>query len=284
MTSGGTGSSPGGPSGLGQYRGLLSIAAGVTFLLCVSGLVAVLFFGITLKELLTLLDPSPDDQAVSNRDLTLTEEATEEARLTQTARALTQQSVPTKAMPTSTPTITVVSSSPTFTATPTATPTPTSTNSPTPLPTDTPLPTIPPPPTAIPNTQPGSVLGLQETWVQEGLELTLNDYTVDGDKLIWHFIVRNNTGTDLLVDLRVSDITMSDNLGANYGPPCTDLDSISGRLCHDWSQSLKSGGMDRVFVSYHRTNFIANTQASGFTLHIARMSRITDAQWFLQIR
>jgi hypothetical protein len=153
-------------------------------------------------------------------------------------------------------------------------------------PTDIPplTPTIPPTPTDLPNTTPGSVLEVGQTWEQDGLKLVLTSYDVHVDGIFWYFDVFNDTGTDLLLDLEVTDINMIDSRGIEWGPPCTDLDSINGRLCRNWSGEVRSGGSDDFWISYRRTNAMQDTEIKAFTLHITRLSRISDAKWFVQIR
>lgn len=127
------------------------------------------------------------------------------------------------------PTYTVPPPLPTYTPPPTYTPRPTLTPVPTeaeiiPTPTETPIPE----PTALPDSQPGSILDVGQTWRQGEMEMRLVDARIYPE-LVWaRFNLRNNGTAPKVI---------------RYGP-----ENFSGQ--DNRGKRLEAGGVDQYF-GYH---------------------------------
>jgi len=161
----------------------------------------------------------------------------------------------------------------------------------TPHPTSTPLPTSTPPPpteiptlTPIPNTQGGTILKVGETWIQDGVYLTLRDVELtsehDGEVYL-KFDVGNFTGSDINVSFYAGDLTLIANNGERFepsgGPNSYSVETAT------WNEVIKNGERKDVwFWHTRRPSWLGNIFAPDFsylTITVRNWSLIGEAVW-----
>ncbi len=223
------------------------------------------------------------------------------ATLTLTAQSPT--SAPIVAITPTTPTPIVITATPmpathTPTATrvpPTAAPSPTSepSQTPTPKPTATPTSTASPTATATlaPDTAPGTVLDVGQTWHQQNLALTLNNARFAGvacnSVLEFDLAIENDETTipELVIGWRGEDMTLADDQNKPYdmafqpaprSPDCTKYQPIKS-----FTQSALASKAS-VKIAIQVTGTLPDT-VKEFTLSVAKAGRIQNAKWKIKI-
>jgi len=168
-----------------------------------------------------------------------------------------------------------VASLPTHTPYPTNTPYPTSTPYPTPKPVQaTSIPTPIPPE----NTPPGIPLKPDETWKQDGLNLTLsvvkeipNNYV--GGQIDLKFLIANRTGNELNLSLEIVNVSAETNTGEKYKLTADRHDA--------WKETLKNGD-DTTFEVWFDGNFYS-PEVDYILVTVKDWSRIKEAIWKIPI-
>ena len=202
--------------------------------------------------------------------------------------------------PTATPTITP-GPSPTPLPTPTSTPTTTPTNTPTPAPTATPISTPTNTPTStptstrtkrptatrtptetpIPDTPPGTVLEMGETWYQDGVSLRLYDLWIDPDYIEFRAEFTNFTEHSLSLAVSHDNFEAVNNLGQTHRTP--------SHLCSDMyypSKGLVPSGQTLSFCDPgRRVRIIRDTTDLGIheVVITVNFSRIQNGRWRIPI-
>ena len=170
----------------------------------------------------------------------------------------------------------VAEEQPTYTPLPTFTPYPTFT----PLPKDTATPRPTNTPTAEPvNTEPGSELAVRETWIQDGVWLTLKSVSRSSEwtHSFW-FDIENHTGNDIVFDVNESTTEI---LNKDYGFEA-DRHSFQRPVPPDHLANGESGEFQVFFNTTWGFNFFSN-DTDYFYLHIDDLSRIDDALWRIDV-
>lgn len=173
------------------------------------------------------------------------------------------------------------------TSTPTSTSTPRPTNTPTPTPTNTRRPTKTPipSPTPIPDTPPGTVLEMGETWYQDGVSLRLYDLWIDPDYIEFRAEFTNSTEHSLSLAASHRNFEAVNNLGQTYGTP--------EWLCHDPSgfSLLPNKGLVPPGETFnfcdpeHRVRIRGDTTDLGIheVVITVNFSRIRNGRWRIPI-
>ena len=165
---------------------------------------------------------------------------------------------------------------PTNTPEPSSTPTriPLSTNTPTPTLTNTAIPT----PTPIPNTPPGAVLNLGQTWRAAPMELTAIEFKAAGwnDCPTFYFKFYNGSEHDIFLTIRPEKFTMVDNLGRIYEATDTGT-SLGGSGDYE----VKRGDFLNFFVWFHES--VTSEEITSLTIIANKVSSISNAKWQVEI-
>lgn len=176
-----------------------------------------------------------------------------------------------------------------FTLSPTYTPLPSPTNTKIANSTSTPI----PPPTAIPDTTPGTILELGDTWQQGGLALTLIKREFGSNKVSWvAFRLNNLQSKDRVVQISRSSFTAIDNTGrkllvggGNFGmdvEPFLGCDSYSIVLAANSSMGIQ------FQCSYSIGDIAIGTKLddpsqTDIIIIVSGISSINNARWHLEI-
>ena len=184
--------------------------------------------------------------------------------------------------PTSTPTTTPTN---TPTPAPTATPTPTPTNTSTPTPTNTrtrrPTATQTPTETPIPNTPPGTILVMRETWTQGNLALTLTDAIVlpPYKALQLRFSIVNISDREFMIDILKDSFYVYPDTGEEWQPSSVHLVGLP----KDHRDVMLKPSQPFEFEYFFGDRPLP-LGVSKFTVHVKNISDvIKDARWEVPI-
>ena len=261
-------------------------AAWITGLLGCVGVTIAAIIGLGLPVVQRLVEPTPTPMVI-----VVTATAPQP-----TADVITPDTpMPTSVAPTNTPTR-KPTNAPTLkppTNTPTSRPTATRppTNTPRPEPTDTPMPPTPVP-TVPPNTQPGTILEMGETWYQDGVSMKVVRGVIDPDwyygDIYFEFEVTNGTGHEILLTYDTENLSLVDNLGQQW--------ELKGFSNHSWwckgpfviplapgqTHSTRNICKDGGYRLYFKGD-IANPSVTELIITADGISSISNARWRFRI-
>ena len=182
--------------------------------------------------------------------------------------------------PTTTPTKTPT---PAPTATPTPTPTKTSTPTPTNTRTKRPTATQTPTETPIPNTPPGTILVMRETWTQGNLALTLTDAIVlpnSYDALQLRFSIVNISDRKFMIDVLKDSFYVYPDTGEEWQPSWQGACGVSQK---DHRDVMLKPSQPFEFEYFFGRRPLPHG-VSKFTVHVKNISDvIKDARWEIPI-
>jgi DNA-binding CsgD family transcriptional regulator len=161
---------------------------------------------------------------------------------------------------------------------PTYTPVP---PTPTPIPTDTPIPT----PTVPPDTPPGSVLEVGDSWRQNGVRLKLIETNLSSECVSFSFDFYNETNHQMVVEIDPEAFSVRDNLGQQW-----ELVSISdwticdtrGIYVEKQSETVDPGDN----YGAHWFGFkgpVTDSRVNEVVITVEKISQISNARWRVPI-
>jgi hypothetical protein len=135
------------------------------------------------------------------------------------------------------------------------------------------------------STPSGPTLAVNETWVQNGIEIFLDQLRVNPDGISVHVIVSNQTGQSLLFDFDSRNFSLTDNLG-NMG----ESRLLNGRIFDiqkilvgaEGASKLEIGEKMDVDMGFNGLNF-GNPSITYAILTIKELSRAKNVRWQIVI-
>lgn len=131
-------------------------------------------------------------------------------------------------------------------------------------------PTSATPPTPVPDTAPGTILQVGETWSQGGLSLSLVSAEISGDGIYPKFIWANNTSNTVVTQVgeRTFRLVTNNNIDLRLG---------------GWSEGSESinPGEEKDYW-YHYSGDLGNPSTTEI-IAIANISRIANARWRIRV-
>lgn len=184
------------------------------------------------------------------------------------------------------------------TSTPTETPEPTKT--PTPIPTDTPIPTFTATSTNTPIPTPiSTVLAPRETWVQDGVALTLAGgfYDVDNSCIGMIFEFKNEGSDTIIVAGKARNFRAEDNLGQTWKLTMLGGTWVSFNRCENnidekfLERALGPGEEFDKYSDFSEKGFyvgftgpLTNNAVEYLDVIVDGFSRITNARWRIPVK
>jgi hypothetical protein len=167
---------------------------------------------------------------------------------------------------------------------PTDTPLPTYTAQPTlaETPTSSPSPTL----TPIADTSLGTVLRVEDTWISNGVSLTLERVTWEPDvawigQVDFWLYLKNNTDQEILISFDEHTFDVRDNLGKIYLPKCLYQSPYEYVIASGKGKYLADS-----CTPYDSTMFTGdffNQSVEQLTITIKNLSRVQEAQWVVDV-
>ena len=161
------------------------------------------------------------------------------------------------------------------------TPTPEPTN--TPVPTNTPIPT----PTPIPNTEEGTTLQVGQSWVRDGLLVTVADPTfIPGCRgfLGFSLIIQNTTGSELVVNFSGKNVTVSDDAGTEFPDTWAGKGEQSPDCYFDHLSDLGFQALAAESSQEYGVRVLGTTSTDAVAYYVTvSIGNIQDAAWQITV-